>query len=267
MTVHPRAGDFAALQLVCNTVQKDHHSGLHALVEQEQPDAAGQVIAAEEAETWYRYCRDELTAQLAAIGVEPLCVLRRSHWKTIRNLYGLFELDVLGDYIQVRLPDDWVQSYAVDSVARGYEGDRKVFIQYSQQALAAAATLEQKEILKLLMPNHQSLSFDIVPDVAHANFSIELPPAPVREQVVMKRLQASGAPFHITADPGAIAFAPPLGEQMRGANTRVRTAAKKWRDYEPIITVSSDEAVAIVGQWGDYIFEGLAIQAALAQAG
>lgn len=254
MTAHPRAKEFLELQHVCTADVMNR-------VETAEDKAAAQTDLA-----WFQKDREDLIDDLGSVGVEPLAVLPVRSWRNICQLYGLYDLHVLNNFIKVQLPAGWLEQRVVFTQASGYNHESRRFEQFSEQALLEAETLDHASLLDMLMPNGRSRNFFDQQNHNDWDVSIQLPPAPVREQVVMKRLQKSGAPFQIVADKSAIAFAPPLIDQMRSANVVVDHKAYEWETYEPIITVVCGYAVALVGQWGEYLFETLAIKAALTEA-
>ncbi len=251
MTVHPRAADFIALQETCDAVQAAKIGSTND----------SEVLKTTEA--WYQQDRADLITDLQQIGVEPLAILRGDHWAEIRQLYGLYDLQMLNGYIRVKMPAGWKESKVVVSEAVGYEGQEAHYQQYSSLALRQSATLEDADLLRLLMPELTSRQWggEILSD--DLTVSIELAPPPVRAQVTWHRLQNSGAPVHIAADKSAIAFSPPLNDQLRGGNEAIQHKVRRWKDFEPIIAVPKGSAVALVDQWGNYLFEKIAVSQAI----
>jgi len=252
MTVHPRATDFLELESACDAAQATHLA--QSFEEQELLQTR---------ESWYQKEKDRLISNLVSVGVEPLAVLRLDQWQQIRNMYGLFQLRMLGDRIRVRLPDSWIDRETVVSHALDYEGQELAVSRFSGQAFLEAEHLDHKALLATIMPENESMDWDAPVADDDKSFAITLPPAPEREQAVWRQLHVCGAPVNVTADPSAIRFTPSLPDQMRKGNVRSDIIAEQWLEYEPILTVADESAIAIVGQWGDYLFEKMAIQAAL----
>jgi len=252
MTVHPHATDFLELESACDAAQATKMG---------QPAQDQELLQVQE--SWYQKEKDRLISDLISVGVEPMAVLRLEQWIQIRNMYGLYQLSMLENCIRIKLPQSWFEQETVVSTAFGYQGEEAQISRFSGHALLEAEHLDHAALLAALMPENESLDWDLPKADDDASLRIALPPAPERERVVWQTLHASGAPVHVTADKSAIRFTPSLADQMRGSNVKSDILAEQWVDYEPILTVAHESAVAIVGQWGDYLFEKMAIQAAL----
>ena len=264
MTAHPRAKEFAILERVCSSEQDRLLTDLQTDAWRSGNDKAVATLQDAQADqAWYDSDRIKLKKLLAELGIEPLAVLHRCHWGTIRDLYNLYELTLKNGRIRVEVPSHWVRSFEVATKWQN-TGETKRFCKFTKTATSEAAVIDHKQLLKLFMPRNRSLPHNARPiTVANAYFRVELPPAPEREQTVMEKLQQAGVPHNITADHSAIAFSPSVTEQMLGSNINTSERVREWKEFEPIVHVSEGDAVAIVGQWGQYVFEALAVQQAI----
>ena len=265
MTVHPHANEFKGLEQVCDAARVNTFVGLYQNTLHTGGPVADLLRAVEENESRYRDITEKIVSNLQGINIPSLAAVHRTHFDAIIKMYNLFKLDVNpSSEIRVNIPEHWVHEYSVTSEAQGYEGDIENFCDYSDAAVVEASSMSHKQLLAYLMPNNQSLlHHEKNNGASDVCFTVDFPPPPDREWDIMYRLQQAGIPFMITADSNAIAFTPPAADQMRNLNQDNDILAQVWLDFEPIITVEEDDAVVIVGQWGEYIFETMAVQAAI----